>query len=118
LRQLFDDGGLTRRRKFQTDQPPSDLLFPFRHLILSVKIHHKNHKIYKRHKIYLQSFFVPFVSFYVFFVVNLSRYSHRSAASGSTFVARRAGIQQANNATNVSNITTAMNVSGSVALTP
>src|SRR5215510_6351262 len=44
--------------------------------------------------------------------------SHRSAWSGSTFVARRAGIQHASNATTSSNNAITMNVSGSVALTP
>src|SRR5262249_50595598 len=43
---------------------------------------------------------------------------HRTATSGSTFVARRAGIQQASNATNVSSSAITTNVSGSVALTP
>jgi Tol biopolymer transport system component len=45
-------------------------------------------------------------------------HSYRRAIIGSTFVARRAGIQQAASATSVSNNATAMNVSGSVALTP
>ena len=42
-----------------------------------------------------------------------SRYSFRSATIGSTFVARRAGIQQANSATLISNEATAMKVRGS-----
>jgi hypothetical protein len=39
-------------------------------------------------------------------------HSHRSATSGSTFVARRAGIQQANSATSASNHDTSVNVTG------
>jgi len=42
-----------------------------------------------------------------------SRYSFRSATIGSTFVARRAGIQQANNATLINKEATAMKVRGS-----
>src|SRR5215470_6786085 len=45
-------------------------------------------------------------------------YSLRSATIGSTFAARRAGIQQASKATAVSNSAIAANVTGSVALTP
>src|SRR5262249_7741289 len=45
-------------------------------------------------------------------------HSHRSATSGSTFVARRAGIQQATSATRTSDTAVAPNVEGSVALTP
>src|SRR5215468_513932 len=45
-------------------------------------------------------------------------YSHRRAAIGSTFVARRAGIQQASKATTVSSDEIETKVSGSVALTP
>ena len=45
-------------------------------------------------------------------------HSQRSATSGSTFVARRAGIQQASSATKVSSSVITMNVSGSVGLTP
>src|SRR5262245_19144122 len=45
-------------------------------------------------------------------------YSHLSATIGSTFVARRAGIQQASSATTVSSSAITMNVNGSVALTP
>src|SRR5262245_53363192 len=44
-------------------------------------------------------------------------HSCRSATNGSTFVARCAGIQHANNATVISSNTTPRNVSGSVALT-
>src|SRR5262245_18951998 len=44
--------------------------------------------------------------------------SQRRATSGSTFVARRAGIQHASNATTISDNAITMNVSGSVALTP
>ena len=47
-----------------------------------------------------------------------SNYSHRRAIIGSTFVARRAGIQQASNATAMSSSAIAENVAGSVALTP
>jgi hypothetical protein len=45
-------------------------------------------------------------------------HSQRSATSGSTFVARRAGIQQASNATKVSSSGITMNVSGSVGVIP
>jgi len=45
-------------------------------------------------------------------------YSHRSAIIGSTFVARRAGIQHASNATITSSSGAAANVNGSVAFTP
>ena len=45
-------------------------------------------------------------------------YSDRKATSGSTFVARSAGIQQASSATNVNNSVMAPNVIGSTALTP
>src|SRR5215813_4289188 len=45
-------------------------------------------------------------------------YSQRIAIIGSTFVARRAGIQQASRATNVNNSVMAPNVIGSTALTP
>src|SRR5262249_16137290 len=45
-------------------------------------------------------------------------HSNRSAVIGSTFVARRAGIQHASRATNVSSNAIVVNVSGSVALTP
>jgi hypothetical protein len=44
--------------------------------------------------------------------------SCRNAVSGSTFVARRAGIQQASSATLISNKVMTAKVSGSVALTP
>src|SRR5262245_53819213 len=44
-------------------------------------------------------------------------HSHLNATIGSTFVARRAGIQQATSATAVSNKEIAMKVIGSVALT-
>jgi len=47
----------------------------------------------------------------------LHYYSCRSAMSGSTFVARRAGIQQASKATAHNNAVTTTNVTGSVALT-
>ena len=49
--------------------------------------------------------------------VNLSQ-SHRSAIIGSTFVARRAGNQQAASATSASNEAMTMKVIGSVPLTP
>jgi hypothetical protein len=45
-------------------------------------------------------------------------HSHRSATIGSTFVARRAGIQQARSATTMSNNAITATVSGSVTLTP
>lgn len=45
-------------------------------------------------------------------------YSWRSAIIGSTFVARRAGIQQASNATTSSSVAMTVSVSGSVGLTP
>src|SRR5262245_64897626 len=45
-------------------------------------------------------------------------YSCLRATIGSTFVARRAGIQQASRATNASNNAIATNVNGSVAPTP
>src|SRR5262249_12395550 len=45
-------------------------------------------------------------------------YSQRSATIGSTFVVRRAGIQQATSATAINNNEITTNVSGSVALTP
>jgi hypothetical protein len=45
-------------------------------------------------------------------------HSQRSATSGSTFVARRAGIQHASSATKVSISVITMNVSGSVGLIP
>jgi ADP-ribosylglycohydrolase len=45
-------------------------------------------------------------------------HSERKAISGSTFVARRAGIQHASKATNSNNNGAAMNVVGSVAVTP
>jgi hypothetical protein len=45
-------------------------------------------------------------------------YSCRSATIGSTFVARRAAMQQASNATASSAMDTAMKVSGSLLLTP
>ena len=45
-------------------------------------------------------------------------HSYRSAVSGSTFVARHAGTQQANSATTESKTAITTNVSGSVALTP
>jgi hypothetical protein len=45
-------------------------------------------------------------------------HSHLNAIIGFTFVARRAGIQQANSDTPVSNNEIRMNVAGSVALTP
>src|SRR5918996_5597734 len=46
----------------------------------------------------------------------IGRYSYRSATNGSTFVARRAGIQHASSATEASVNDTATNVSASVAL--
>jgi hypothetical protein len=45
-------------------------------------------------------------------------YSYRNAVIGSTFVARRAGTQQAAKATKVSNTAITLSVQGSVALTP
>ena len=45
-------------------------------------------------------------------------HSRLNAIIGSTFVARRAGIQQASNVTPASNSAINPNVSGSVALTP
>src|SRR5438093_13507183 len=45
-------------------------------------------------------------------------YSYLSATTGSTLVARRAGMQHAKSATAVSNSVIRMKVSGSVALTP
>src|SRR5262247_79176 len=45
-------------------------------------------------------------------------YSYLSAIIGSTFAARRAGIQQASRATPASKTDTPMKVSGSVAVTP
>src|SRR5262249_23756386 len=45
-------------------------------------------------------------------------HSHLNAIMGSTFVARRAGIQQASNATNVNTTATTIKVSGSVGRTP
>jgi hypothetical protein len=48
----------------------------------------------------------------------LPHHSQRSDTIGSTFAARRAGIQQASSATTINNIAIEMNVSGSVALTP
>src|SRR5262249_54131407 len=45
-------------------------------------------------------------------------YSHLNATIGSTFAARRAGIQQATSATTLSKSAITTNVSGSVALTP
>jgi hypothetical protein len=45
-------------------------------------------------------------------------HSDRSAIIGSTFVARRAGIQQARSATTMSNNAITATVSGSVTLTP
>src|SRR5262249_35204457 len=48
----------------------------------------------------------------------LDNHSYRMAASGSTFVARRAGIQQASKPTPANSGGAAMNVSGSVSLTP
>src|SRR5262249_27016382 len=45
-------------------------------------------------------------------------YSHRSAIMESTFIARRAGRQQASSATPLSNNAMAVKVSGSVGLTP
>jgi len=45
-------------------------------------------------------------------------HSHFNAIIGSTFVARRAGIQQATIATQASSAAMAMKVSGSVGLTP
>jgi hypothetical protein len=47
-----------------------------------------------------------------------SNHSLLSVAIGSTFVALRAGIEQASSATKLSNSVIAANVSGSVALTP
>src|SRR5262245_6836818 len=44
-------------------------------------------------------------------------HSHRSATSGSTFVARRAGTKQASRATNANSNAITVNVSGSVGLT-
>src|SRR5262245_18229117 len=48
----------------------------------------------------------------------LAHHSQRSATSGSTFVARRAGIQHANSDTQASDNEIRVNVSGSVAVTP
>src|SRR5262245_18641349 len=50
--------------------------------------------------------------------VMTSVHSHRRAIIGSTFVARRAGIKQANSATQASEDDIKMNVSGSVTVTP
>jgi hypothetical protein len=47
-----------------------------------------------------------------------ARYSYRSASSGSTCAALRAGSQQAINATNVSRAVITKKVNGSVPLTP
>ena len=47
-----------------------------------------------------------------------SSYSARSATIGSTFVARRAGIQHANNPTRISSNAITMEVIGSVTVTP
>src|SRR5437660_1389432 len=52
-------------------------------------------------------------------LVEQERYhSDRSTVIGSTFVARRAGIQHASRATNASSNVITIKVSGSVALTP
>src|SRR5262249_6545296 len=51
-------------------------------------------------------------------VIEINHPSQRSAISGSTFVALRAGIQQAASATSVSNRAMTATVSGSVTLTP
>jgi hypothetical protein len=48
----------------------------------------------------------------------VSGYSYLSATSGSTFIARRAGIALAIRPTRASNIATLVNVSQSVVLTP
>jgi len=54
------------------------------------------------------------------FICGLKAITHslRRAISGSTFVARRAGTQQASSATITNSADTAANVSGSVAFTP
>src|SRR5262249_27136788 len=53
------------------------------------------------------------------FFASLSRtHSHLNAIIGSTFVARRAGSQQASSATPASNVATMTKVTGSVTLTP
>jgi hypothetical protein len=54
----------------------------------------------------------------VAFPADSANHSHRKATSGSTFVARRAGIQQASSATRSNSSAIAANVSGSVALVP
>src|SRR5262247_511554 len=51
-------------------------------------------------------------------VLIIAHHSHRNATIGSTFVARRAGIQQASSATSASSKATPTNVNGSVGLTP
>jgi len=53
-----------------------------------------------------------------FYLPSRESYSYRRATSGSTFVARRAGNQQAIKATNVSSEAMTSNVTGSVTLTP
>src|SRR5262245_4771658 len=56
--------------------------------------------------------------FHIWSGLTLPDHSHRRAIIGSTFAARCAGIQQASSATAISSSGTAMNVTGSVALTP
>jgi hypothetical protein len=51
----------------------------------------------------------------VSFFITVPDQSHRSAIIGSTFVARRAGIQQVDNAANVSNRDAATKTTGSFA---
>src|SRR5262245_4417065 len=91
LRQFLNDGGFARRLKLQALQPPSDLWFPVRHVCFS---------------------------FSASLLDAGGDHSLRSATSGSTRVARSAGIQHASSATSVSDNVITTNVNGSVALTP
>src|ERR1043165_7643177 len=67
---------------------------------------------------YAPLLYLPELLFPDFPVLLIFFYSQRNATSGSTLVARQAGIRQASRATRVSNRAIAVKVNGSVALTP
>src|SRR5882724_12655429 len=83
LSQFFDYLGLASRLEVQLSQPPSDFVFPV----------HRSNRTYRANRTYV--------------------HPSRSATIGSTFVARRAGTQQASKATPAKRAATMKNASGS-----
>src|SRR5262245_33792501 len=77
LRQFLNDGGFARRREPEVCQPPSDLLSPLNH----------------------SQSLLCFLNLTRLGFAELSSHSSRSAAIGSTWVARRAGPTSASSAT-------------------